>query len=432
MPRKARDEKLDTRTARLRLLVRREPYWRSIQEGRALGYRRLPSGKAGTWIARHYDVGSGRTYQALGSADDMLEADGTGTLTFAQAQDWAAAWFRDLARNAGAIELPMTVKEAMNAYLLDYEARGGKALVALNTTVKAHILPALGDKQVKALTSLAIKKWHHALAAAPARLRSAATDTKPKGRKLHASDTDGRRARRATANRILTVLKATLNHAFREGRVASDDAWRKVSPFKSADAAKVRFLTDDEATRLVNACPADLRRLVTAALLTGCRYGELISLCPADVNLNAGVLTVRAENSKSGKARIVYLSDEGKRFFNTEAIGNPSNGVLFRHADGDAWGKSQQFRPLRKACSIATIAPAISFHILRHSYASRLAMAGVPMAVIAAQLGHSDSKLTEKHYAHLAPGFVSDTIRAAFTDMGMAPAGNVETFKLTA
>ena len=59
-------------------------------------------------------------------------------------------------------------------------------------------------------------------------------------------------------------------------------------------------------------------------------------------------------------------------------------------------------------------------------------MAGVPMAVIAAQLGHSDSKLTEKHYAHLAPGFVSDTIRAAFTDMGMAPAGNVETFKLTA
>ena len=169
MPRKARDEKLDTRTARLRLLVRREPYWRSIQEGRALGYRRLPSGKAGTWIARHYDAGAGRAYQALGSADDMLEADGTGTLTFAQAQDWAAAWFRDLARNAGAIELPMTVKEAMNAYLLDYEARGGKALVALNTTVKAHILPALGDKQVKALTSLAIKKWHHALAAAPAR-----------------------------------------------------------------------------------------------------------------------------------------------------------------------------------------------------------------------------------------------------------------------
>ena len=54
------------------------------------------------------------------------------------------------------------------------------------------------------------------------------------------------------------------------------------------------------------------------------------------------------------------------------------------------------------------------------------------MAVIAAQLGHSDSKLTETHYAHLAPGFVSDTIRAAFTDMGMAPAGNVEAFKLTA
>ena len=392
----------------------------------------MPGGKAGTWIARHYDPVAGRTYQALGSADDMMDADGAGTLTFAQAQDRAAVWFRDLARNAGAVELPMTVKDAMDTYLLDYEARGGKALVALNTTVKAHVLPALGDKQVKALTAPAIKKWHHALATAPARLRSAATDTKPKGRKLDASDTDGRRARRATANRILTVLKAALNHAFREGRVASDDAWRKVAPFKSADAAKVRFLTDDEATRLVNACPADLRRLVTAALLTGCRYGELTSLRPADVNLTAGVLTVRADKSKSGKARIVYLSDEGKRFFETESAGKPSTVVLFRRADGDAWGKSQQFRPLREACTAAKIAPAVSFHILRHSYASRLAMAGVPMAVIAAQLGHSDSKLTETHYAHLAPGFVSDTIRAAFTDMGMAPAGNVEAFKLTA
>jgi hypothetical protein len=121
LPRKARDEKLDTRTARLRLLVRREPYWRSIQEGRALGYRRLPGGKAGTWIARHYGAADGRKYQALGSADDMLDADGGETLTFAQAQDRASAWFRDLARSGGVIEVPMTVKDAIAGYLLDYQ-----------------------------------------------------------------------------------------------------------------------------------------------------------------------------------------------------------------------------------------------------------------------------------------------------------------------
>ena len=59
MPRKARDERLDTRTARLKLKPRREPYWRNIQEGRAIGYRRI-RGKAGTWIARHYDRAVGR------------------------------------------------------------------------------------------------------------------------------------------------------------------------------------------------------------------------------------------------------------------------------------------------------------------------------------------------------------------------------------
>ena len=124
------------------------------------------------------------------------------------------------------------------------------------------------------------------------------------------------------------MLKAALNHAFKDNRVQSDDAWRKVAPFKSADAAKVRFLTDGEATRLVNACPEDLRKLVTAALLTGCRYGELTSLRPADVNLEAKVLTIRADKSKSGKARTVYLSDEGKRFFETETAGKPST-VIF-------------------------------------------------------------------------------------------------------
>lgn len=43
------------------------------------------------------------------------------------------------------------------------------------------------------------------------------------------------------------------------------------------------------------------------------------------------------------------------------------------------------------------------------------------MAVIAAQLGHTDVKLTQKHYAHLSPGYVSETIRAAFGELGVAP-----------
>jgi integrase len=46
-------------------------------------------------------------------------------------------------------------------------------------------------------------------------------------------------------------------------------------------------------------------------------------------------------------------------------------------------------------------------------------MRGVPMGVIAAQLGHSDTRMTEKHYAHLAPSYVADTIRANFPNLGL-------------
>lgn len=78
-----------------------------------------------------------------------------------------------------------------------------------------------------------------------------------------------------TANRVLTQLKAALNRAFRSGRVANDAAWCKVTPFKRVDEAVIRYLTTDEAQRLVSACPADFGKLVQAALLTACRYSEL-------------------------------------------------------------------------------------------------------------------------------------------------------------
>jgi integrase len=53
-------------------------------------------------------------------------------------------------------------------------------------------------------------------------------------------------------------------------------------------------------------------------------------------------------------------------------------------------------------------------------------MRGVPMAVIAAQLGHSDTRMTERHYAHLAPSYVASTVRAAFGRLGIVPLSNVK------
>jgi integrase len=59
------------------------------------------------------------------------------------------------------------------------------------------------------------------------------------------------------------------------------------------------------------------------------------------------------------------------------------------------------------------------FHILRHTYGSRLAMAGVPMAVIAEALGHADERITRKHYAHLAPSYVRDAVRNGLGSLGI-------------
>ena len=54
-----------------------------------------------------------------------------------------------------------------------------------------------------------------------------------------------------------------------------------------------------------------------------------------------------------------------------------------------------------------------------------LAMRNVPLAVIAAQLGHSDTRMVEKHYGHLSPGYVADTVRAAFGTLGIVQLSNV-------
>ncbi len=416
MPRKARDGRLDTRTARLKLAIRREPYWVTLQEGRALGYRRLASDRAGTWIARHYKAAEGRQYRALASADDRLNADGGDTLTFAQAQERAALWFREVERTAGRVAEPITVAEAMAHYLADYLARGGKAERDLRTTIAAHIAPALGGRLVADLTFTVVRSWHHQLAAAPARLRTAAKASRANSRP--ASGTEAQRARRSTANRVLTVLKAGLSLAYREGRVPSDDAWRRVRPFANVDAPRIRYLADHEAAQLVNACPPGVRELVTAALLTGCRYGELTRMRVADLDAEARVLHVR--EAKAGKPRAVPLADEAFRLFTGLAMGRPGSALLLPRADGTAWGKSEQHRPLQDGCAAARIAPAVSFHILRHSFASRLAQRRVPMAVIAAALGNTEA-MCARHYAHLAPGYVADTIRLAAGDMGLVP-----------
>lgn len=116
--------------------------------------------------------------------------------------------------------------------------------------------------------------------------------------------------------------------------------------------------------------------------------------------------------SKSGKARHVILTPEGAEFFRQLCAGRDGTESIFRGADGSIWNKSDQARPMRTAlCSSPDHTP-ISFHALRHTWASLAAMNGVPLMVVAKNLGHADTRMVEKHYGHFAPSYVTDAIRA--------------------
>src|SRR5262249_42442456 len=341
MARTLQDAKLDTRAARLRLKKRREPYWRSISEGVAGGYRR--GGQGGNWGCRPHSAGHSRRFHSIGTADDIADADARHILSFAQAQEAARKWFAHLARHdrGEARNGPYTVRECAEEYLAWLQAHRKTGDDARHR-VHTHIVPHLGHVRCDLLTTPEIQRWLRDLAASPARLRSKKDAKRPNFRDLDKDDPEAIRRRRASANRTLTALKAALNRAWREGKIPSDEAWRRVQSFKEVDAARVRYLTVAEANRLLNACDSDFRRLVQAALATGARYSELAALRAADFNPDSGTLHVRT--SKSSKGRHIVLNDEGAALLKSFVAGKSADTVVLMRADGTAWKPAHQAR----------------------------------------------------------------------------------------
>src|SRR5437763_480300 len=265
MTRSARNSSLETRTARTRLRVRRTPYFAKIAKGLRLGYYR--GAIAGSWTARHYRGGGVYATEAIGAADDTLEADGVSVLDYWQAQEHARRW-ADRQRQIAEGRLrdgPYTVADAVTDYLVEIAAeKSPVAVQGAKYVFDAWILPELGSIQIEKLTTDRLNRWRNKLATQPKRVRKKLTATEPATRETP-DDEDARRARKATANRILTMLKAALNRAFNADRVFADTAWRKVKPFKKVDEAVVRYLSAGEARSLVRACSNDFGELVQGA-----------------------------------------------------------------------------------------------------------------------------------------------------------------------
>ena len=142
-----------------------------------------------------------------------------------------------------------------------------------------------------------------------------------------------------------------------------------------------------------------------------------------DFNPDAGTVHVRA--SKSGKGRHVVLTEEGAAFFRSISAGRAGGERMLAKADGGRWNKSHQTRPMKEACERAKIEPPANFHCLRHTYASLTVMGGAPLLVVARNLGHTDTRMVERHYGHMGQSYVADAIRAAVPTFGIKAEGNV-------
>lgn len=392
------------------------PEWEVISPGVRLGYRRGRGtrGRGGAWLAASRSPDGKRLQTRLGRADDVAAADGAAVLSAEQARERARAWAKSVRAGSPQASPVLTVGEVLDRYLEAREAEGMKSIYDARSRCSTHVRPKLGKLTVAELTVDRLNRWRNDMGKSGKGLRTAKGAEKRNVREIDPGDTEALRRRRDTANRTVTVLKAALNWAHEHGLATDDTAWRRVKPFRATSAVRVRFLNPAEQQKLLDKAEGAIRDLIAAALMTGARFGELSRLKVRDFDAANGSIFIA--ESKSGKARHVPLTPGGAALFGRLAAGKAPTDPLLVQESGHAWKPASYQRAFKDALNAAKLEN-LTLHELRHSYASTMVRAGAPMIVVAEALGHSDSRMAEKHYAHLAPSYVADTIRRTAPDL---------------
>lgn len=196
----------------------------------------------------------------------------------------------------------------------------------------------------------------------------------------------------ATVNRELAVLSAVLTLAVDDELIPSNPC-RKVRPLRM-DNQRSRYLTHDEEERLMAALEGQewLKNVVTMAVHTGMRRGEIFKLKWFDVDFSRGVIHVR--DTKTAKDRDVPMSGAVREMLERQP---KTSGHVF--PSPKTGGQLVDIkRPFGLACEAAQV-KGFRFHDLRHTAATRMADAGINVVVIAEILGHGDIRTT-KRYSH--------------------------------
>jgi integrase len=222
-----------------------------------------------------------------------------------------------------------------------------------------------------------------------------------------------------TINNRLTVLGKCLNCA---------NEWHgapapKIKLLKSRPP-RTDFLTHGECELLLEHAKDDLRTMILLALRTGMRQGEIRGLQWSSINWQNRIITVRHSwydyrkvllSPKSNRERHIPLD------INVYELLYPTrknSGFVFLSPYGEPFTCHRLINDLAKLCAKAGIRQ-IGWHVLRHTFATNLAMLGVPLSTVQALLGHSTISTTMR-YAHVAPS----TLRSAIDMLNPRTAAN--------
>jgi integrase len=214
-----------------------------------------------------------------------------------------------------------------------------------------------------------------------------------------------------TIARYLVVLKAIFNNGSRLGILKENPASRVQAP--KVNNVLIRYLTDEQEFKLMENLPEKYRSIVKIAINTGCRQGELLRLRWADLDWNVGVMTIH--ETKIGESRKIPMN-------------SIVQGVLTDLKKRTKPGHEDCVFPLdrrylRRVFERAVLNSGLTpfrFHDLRHTFASRLAMAGQNDRTLMALGGWKSPRMLDR-YAHLAPAHLWAAVE------GLVQAGEAQT-----
>jgi integrase len=190
------------------------------------------------------------------------------------------------------------------------------------------------------------------------------------------------------------------------------------------DNERQRYLTIEEETKLLEELKTISEQSFYMALVSldaGLRFGEIASLTWACVDLSGGAL--RILNTKSGRDRHVPMTERLKSTLDS-IHEEDCTGLVFPNPNGEPWSEAPKaFRnALKKSGLNAGVTDPklkVSFHSLRHTYASRLVQSGIDLYRVQRLLGHSTPVMTQRYSKR-----ADDDLRLAVETMERKRNGN--------